>query len=92
MYDGIDVSPLEVVFVKVKEFLLEANWTTAAAASKYSQWIDKQVRGAAGRGQQGAGQQVGQQGAGGWETEGPRGLGDEGVWRPGAGAGREPEA
>ncbi|KDD73356.1 hypothetical protein H632_c2260p0, partial [Helicosporidium sp. ATCC 50920] len=40
MNDGIDVSPLEVMFVKIKEYLLEANWTTAATAVKYSQWAD----------------------------------------------------
>jgi hypothetical protein len=38
MYDGIDLSPFEILFVKLKEFLLEANWTTAAQGKKYSQW------------------------------------------------------
>ncbi|GAB4817919.1 hypothetical protein N2152v2_004965 [Parachlorella kessleri] len=38
MYDGIDLSPFEIMFVKLKQFLLEANWTTAAQGKKYSQW------------------------------------------------------
>lgn len=38
MYDGVNISPFEVMFVKVKEFLLEANWTTATSAKKYTTW------------------------------------------------------
>lgn len=44
MYDGIDLSPFEIMFVKLKEFLLEANWTTATQGKKYSQWNMRQVR------------------------------------------------
>lgn len=47
MYDGIDVSPFEVMFVKFKEFLLEANWTVAMQSKKYSEWSmheDKNIR------------------------------------------------
>jgi len=39
MYDGINLSPFEVIFVKVKDYLLQANWTAATAASKYSHWV-----------------------------------------------------
>lgn len=39
MYDGINISPFEVMFIKVKEFLLDANWTAATVADKYSKWI-----------------------------------------------------
>ena len=45
MYDGIDLSPFEIMFVKLKEFLLEANWTTAAQGKKYSQWSTDRVGG-----------------------------------------------
>ena len=75
MYDGTNLSPFEVLFVKVrrartryalleeqsvatnwscsthctapvpqvKEFLLEAHWTTASAAKKYGAWMRHQV-------------------------------------------------
>ena len=43
MYDGIDLSPFEIMFVKLKEFLLEANWTTATQGKKYSLWSLHQV-------------------------------------------------
>ena len=39
MYDGINLSPFEVIFVKVKDYLLQANWTAATAASRYSHWV-----------------------------------------------------
>jgi hypothetical protein len=39
MYDGVNISPFEVMFVKVKEFLLEAGWATASHAKKYSAWM-----------------------------------------------------
>lgn len=42
MYDGVNISPFEVMFVKVKEFLLEANWTTATSAKKYTTWNRRQ--------------------------------------------------
>ena len=43
MYDGLDVSALEAMFVKVKAHLLEANATGAVAAAKYAAWADEQV-------------------------------------------------
>lgn len=39
MYDGIDVNPIEVLFVKIKEHFLEANWTAAVTGAKYAKWI-----------------------------------------------------
>ncbi|KAI3431515.1 hypothetical protein D9Q98_004565 [Chlorella vulgaris] len=39
MYDGVNISPFEVMFVKVKEFLLEAGWMTASSAKKYTAWV-----------------------------------------------------
>ena len=43
MYDGLDLSALEAMFVKVKAHLLEANATGAVAAAKYAAWADEQV-------------------------------------------------
>lgn len=51
----------QVMFVKVKEFLLEAHWTTATAAKKYSQWARGQVRLRAAVGWVGAGGRGGEQ-------------------------------
>jgi hypothetical protein len=53
MYDGVNISPFEVMFVKVKEFLLEAGWATASHAKKYSAWMRGQVGGVCGEGRQG---------------------------------------
>lgn len=45
MYDGINLSPFEVMFVKMKEYLLEANWTTATEIKKYTEWARDRVSG-----------------------------------------------
>lgn len=52
MYDGIDLSPFEIMFIKLKEYLLEANWTTATQGKKYSDWNTHPV-GRKGKGEKG---------------------------------------
>ncbi|KAL6766934.1 hypothetical protein ACKKBG_A37960 [Auxenochlorella protothecoides x Auxenochlorella symbiontica] len=47
MYDGINLSPFEVMFVKMKEYLLEANWTTATEIKKYTEWARDRGQGLA---------------------------------------------
>lgn len=42
-YDGLSVSPMEVMFVKVKGFLLNNNWDYVKTAQKYGQWHDEQA-------------------------------------------------
>lgn len=44
MYDGINLSPYEVMFVKIKDYLLQANWTTATQVKKYTDWARDHVR------------------------------------------------
>ncbi|CAL5224080.1 g6706 [Coccomyxa viridis] len=41
LYDGVSVSPLEVVFVKYKQYLLDAGWSNAQEAAAYSRWMDE---------------------------------------------------
>lgn len=49
MYDGINLSPFEVMFVKIKDYLLDANWTNAEMAQKYTGWMESRAAtGAAG--------------------------------------------
>ena len=43
LYDVISVSPLEVVFVKYKQYLLDAGWSNAQEAAAYSRWMDEKV-------------------------------------------------
>ncbi|KAL3163355.1 hypothetical protein ABBQ32_009744 [Trebouxia sp. C0010 RCD-2024] len=42
-YDGINLNPLEVVFVKVKSFLLQADWTAPKMSQTYDRWLSHQV-------------------------------------------------
>lgn len=42
-YDGITIDPFEVMFVKVKELLLERGWMYALHAKKYDAWLEAQV-------------------------------------------------
>jgi len=42
-YDGTSLSPTEVVFIKFKDSLLDADWPSMQAASAYSRWMDAQV-------------------------------------------------
>lgn len=42
-YDGISVNPLEVMFVKVKEFMLQTEWMPARFAKKYDEWSNQMV-------------------------------------------------
>ena len=42
-YDGITIDPFEVIFVKVKELLLERDWSYAVHAAKYDKWLEDQV-------------------------------------------------
>lgn len=48
--DGISIDPFEVLFVKVKERVLQNKWSFARSAVKYAEIIDAQVGGWAGRG------------------------------------------
>ena len=43
-YDGINLNPLEVVFVKVKSFLLQAKWTAPVISQTYDRWASHEVR------------------------------------------------
>ncbi|GLC37809.1 hypothetical protein PLESTM_000650400 [Pleodorina starrii] len=40
-YDGITLDPLEVMFVKVKEFLLQRNVSYALKAAQYDTWLEQ---------------------------------------------------
>ena len=42
-YDGGNLHPLEVVFVKMKDFMLDANWPAQRAAEAYDSWMTDQV-------------------------------------------------
>ena len=42
-YDGINLNPLEVVFIKVKGFLLQADWTAPKTSQTYDRWLSHQV-------------------------------------------------
>ena len=42
-YDGIDLNPFEVIFVKVKGHFLWADWTTSTAAVVYDRWNSEKV-------------------------------------------------
>lgn len=42
-YDGIGLNPMEVLFVKVKDFQREGEWTTTRMAITYDRWIATQV-------------------------------------------------
>ena len=42
-YDGINLNPLEVVFVKVKSFLLQADWKAPKMSQTYDRWLSHQV-------------------------------------------------
>ncbi|KAK9808733.1 hypothetical protein WJX72_002733 [[Myrmecia] bisecta] len=44
-YDGITLSPYEVLFVKVKGVLLQNDWSYARFAKKYDEWITQQRTG-----------------------------------------------
>ena len=42
-YDGINLNPLEVVFIKVKGFMLQADWTAPKASQTYDRWLSHKV-------------------------------------------------
>lgn len=44
-YDGVSLHPYEVLFVKVKGFMLDAQWSSALTAVKYDAWTNPWVRG-----------------------------------------------
>ncbi|KAA6422349.1 MAG: hypothetical protein FRX49_07819, partial [Trebouxia sp. A1-2] len=37
-YDGVNLNPLEVVFIKVKSFLLQADWPAPKTSQTYDRW------------------------------------------------------
>ena len=41
--DGQPLNPLEVLFVKVKDFMLQSRWASATAAAAYDRWITDKV-------------------------------------------------
>ena len=41
--DGIALNPMEVVFVKVKGFMLDGDWAMAQTAATYARWVDSKV-------------------------------------------------
>lgn len=43
-YDGINLNPMEVMFIKVKDYVLANDWEAARTAVKYATWQDEQVR------------------------------------------------
>ena len=43
-YDGIYLNPMEVLFVKVKGFTIDGDWTSPKMAATYDRWISQQVR------------------------------------------------
>lgn len=44
-YDGISLNPFEVLFVKVKEKVVQNEWSFAMEAIKYGQWMEQQANG-----------------------------------------------
>lgn len=42
--DGVSVDPLEVMFVKVKSYMLTSEWSFSKKAAKYQEWQRQQVR------------------------------------------------
>ena len=42
-YDGIYLNPLEVLFVKVKGFTIDGDWTSPKMAATYDRWATHQV-------------------------------------------------
>ena len=42
-YDGINLNPLEVVFVKVKGFVLQSDWPAPKTSQTYDRWLSHQV-------------------------------------------------
>lgn len=44
-YDGLSIEPLEAVFVKVKSYLLDLQWTGPSKAVKFDQWQTAQDAG-----------------------------------------------
>ncbi len=38
-YDGVSLSPLETMFVKVKGFQLDVDWAAARTAAAYDRWL-----------------------------------------------------
>jgi hypothetical protein len=44
-YDGISLNPFEVMFVKVKERVLQNDWSFAVQAQKYTGWMEAQEEG-----------------------------------------------
>ena len=42
--DGVSVDPLEVMFVKVKSYMLTSEWSFSKKAAKYQEWQQQQVR------------------------------------------------
>ena len=42
-FDGVSLNPLEVIFVKVKGYLLELEWTTPTLADAVDRWMHHQV-------------------------------------------------
>ena len=48
-YDGVDLNPMEVLFVKVKSFLLQAAWVAPTWAQTYDRWLTRQVKAPQGR-------------------------------------------
>lgn len=43
-YDGLPLNPLEVMFVKVKDFQVEGDWMSTLLATTYDRWLELQVR------------------------------------------------
>ena len=43
-YDGLPLNPLEVMFVKVKDFQIEGDWMSTHLATTYDRWLELQVR------------------------------------------------
>ncbi|KAK9835058.1 hypothetical protein WJX81_007588 [Elliptochloris bilobata] len=43
-YDGVPLNPLEVMFVKVKDFQLEGDWMSTHLAATYGRWLEAQVQ------------------------------------------------
>ena len=42
-YDGVNLHPLEVLFVKVKTFMLQAAWTAPVTSQAYDRWSSHKV-------------------------------------------------
>ena len=40
-YDGLLLNPLEVLFVKVKEFHVQTKWLSAMMATTYDRWLSQ---------------------------------------------------